>query len=154
MHPAHRVTIGLLPATLLLIVCGAGDVRAQASAADASGDARGHASGDAPGDAIADAIGDYARAVRVRLGLSDAQVAQIRPLMAERNRRLGEIAERYAGKDSRSAKRRKLKEARAAQKEYEQAVEPLLTDEQVAEWKTLRKEMRAELKERWQASTG
>ncbi|HEX5786858.1 MAG TPA: hypothetical protein VFY03_01665 [Woeseiaceae bacterium] len=97
-------------------------------------------------------LAEYTAAARERLGLTDEQVEQIRPLMEERNRRFAEIRERHAGDDSRAAKRAMMKEARAAQTDYEAAVEPLLTEEQVTEWRAMQKEMRAEFKERRRAA--
>ena len=99
--------------------------------------------------APAERLQEHAAAIRERLGLTDEQVAQIRPLMEERNRRFAEIRERYAGDDSREARRGRAKEARTAQQAYEQAVEPILTEEQVAEWREMQKELRAAMKERW-----
>lgn len=97
-------------------------------------------------------LAEQAAAFRERLGLTDEQVDQLRPLIEERNRRFAEIRERHAGDDSRSAKRAMMKEARTAQKDYEAAVEPLLTEEQVTEWRAMQQEMRAEMQERRKAA--
>jgi hypothetical protein len=122
------ITTMLLLAAFLLAPGGADDVHAQA--------------------VTAERLKEHAAAVRERLDLTDEQVAEIRPLMEERNRRFAEIRERYAADDSRQARRDMAKEARAVQQDYETAVEPILTGEQVAEWREMQNEMRAAMKER------
>jgi hypothetical protein len=52
---------------------------------------------------------------------------------------------------SRQSRRGLLLQAAAIQEGFHSTLAPLLTDEQRAEWKTIRDEMRDELKQRWHA---
>ena len=85
--------------------------------------------------------------VKSRLKLTPEQEASIRPILEEEVGKLKALREKYEGQTSRKAKRAKLKDAKAIQSDAQNRINPLLTDEQKAEWKKLRDEMKARAKE-------
>jgi Spy/CpxP family protein refolding chaperone len=95
------------------------------------------------------AVAQRIEQAKERLNLTPEQEAQLRPVMEERVRKLQEIRGRYAGDNSRKARRGMMKEARPVQEDYETKVKAILTEPQIAEWETMRKEARNEMKERY-----
>ena len=88
--------------------------------------------------------------LKARLALTPEQETAIKPLAEQRLSALEALSAKYAGNTSRSARRSMMKEAKGIQDAYVAKVEPLLNDQQKAEWKKIREEMREELKTRWQ----
>ena len=86
--------------------------------------------------------------LRERLALTPEQQAQIAPLAEERRTKMEGIRTRLASASSRQDKRSALKDAKAIQDDFAGKVEPLLTPAQQAEWKKMREEMRAQMKQR------
>lgn len=91
--------------------------------------------------------GAWLETVKSRLKLTPEQAANIRPILEEEVGKLKALREKYEGQTSRKAKRAKLKDAKAIQSDAQNRINPLLTDEQKAEWKKLRDEMKAKAKE-------
>lgn len=91
---------------------------------------------------------------RARLKLTPEQEAQIKPAMEERAAKLKAIRDKYAGEDSRRAKRDMYREARPVMDEYQAKVRAILDDEQLAEWEKMRAEARERLKERFREGQG
>ncbi len=87
--------------------------------------------------------------LRSRLNLTPEQQTQIAPYADKRKAKMEELRSKVSGSASRRDKRAALQEAKQAQEEFIKNVEPLLTPEQQTEWKKIREEVRAELKERW-----
>ena len=86
--------------------------------------------------------------LRARLALTPEQQAQIAPLAEDRRTKMEGIRTRLASASSRQDKRSVLKDAKAIQDDFAGKVEPLLTPAQQAEWKKMREEMRAQMKQR------
>ena len=86
--------------------------------------------------------------MRARLALTPEQQAQIAPLAEERRTKMEGIRTRLASASSRRDKRAVLQDAKAIQDDFAGKVEPLLTPTQQAEWKKMREEMRAQMKQR------
>jgi DNA-binding transcriptional MerR regulator len=89
--------------------------------------------------------------IRSRLDLTAEQQQQITPLATEYRKRMSEIRANLEKTRSRQSRRGLLLQAAAIQEGFHSTLAPLLTDEQRAEWKTIRDEMRDELKQRWHA---
>jgi hypothetical protein len=87
--------------------------------------------------------------LRSRLNLTAEQQQQIEPLAAQRRARLEDIHTRMSGTTSRRDKFQLMKEAKKAQDDFVAQTEPLLTAEQRSEWKKMREEAQAQMKERW-----
>lgn len=88
-----------------------------------------------------------AEELKERLKLTAEQAAQIKPLVEARRAQMEEIRAKYAGDPSRRAKREMAREAKAAAQDFNKKLEPILTDEQEAEWKKIREEARAKVKQ-------
>ena len=86
---------------------------------------------------------------KARLNLTPAQEAQLKPLMQERNQALKAIRDRYAGEDSRRARRAMFKEAEPVVENYQARVRTILDDAQYAEWEKMRAEARERLKQQY-----
>lgn len=91
---------------------------------------------------------------RTRLQLTPEQEAQLKPLMQERNAGLKAIREKYAGDDSRRARRAMFREAEPVVENYQARVRTILNDAQVAEWEKMRAESRERLKEQYKKKGG
>jgi hypothetical protein len=89
--------------------------------------------------------------IRSRLDLTAEQQQQITPLATEYRKRMSEINANLEKTRSRQSRRGLLLQAAAIQEDFDSTLAPLLTDEQRAEWNTIRDEMRDELKQRWHA---
>lgn len=79
---------------------------------------------------------------KTRLKLTPEQEEQIRPILQDETGKLRAIRDKYEGQTSRRAKRSMLKDAKGVRDDARKRIEPLLTEEQKAEWKKLREEMR------------
>lgn len=86
--------------------------------------------------------------LRARLALTPEQQAKIAPLAEERRTQMEAIRTRLASASSRRDKLAVMQDAKAIQEEFTGKVEPLLTPTQQAEWKKMREETRAQMKER------
>ncbi len=91
--------------------------------------------------------GAWLESVKGRLKLTPEQEASLRPILEEEVGKLKALRAKYEGQTSRKAKRAKLKEAKAIQSDAQNRINPLLTEEQRAEWKKIRDETRAKAKE-------
>lgn len=83
---------------------------------------------------------------KARLQLTPEQETQLKPLMQERNQALKAIRDKYAGDDSRRARRAMYREAQPVVENYQARVRTILNDAQYAEWETMRAEARERLK--------
>jgi len=88
--------------------------------------------------------------LRVRLHLTDAQVARIEPMFERRRVELKRTRAQLEVATSRSAKRSVLRGAKQQQETFVSQVDATLSPEQQAEWHKVRAELRDELKVRWQ----
>jgi hypothetical protein len=77
-----------------------------------------------------------------RLNLTEAQQAQIAPLLEQRNKQLKALRGNLPADASRRQKLKSLRESRSIQQEFVGKVSPALTREQKAEWEKMREEMR------------
>jgi hypothetical protein len=91
---------------------------------------------------------------RARLKLTPEQEAQLKPLVQERNQALKAIRDKYAGDDSRRARRAMFKEAQPVVENYQARVRTILDDAQVAEWEKMRAEARERLKQQYKKKGG
>jgi hypothetical protein len=91
---------------------------------------------------------------RARLNLTPEQEAQLKPLVQERNQSLKAIRDKYAGDDSRRARRAMFKEAQPVVENYQARVRTILDDAQVAEWEKMRAEARERLKAQYKKKGG
>ena len=89
------------------------------------------------------------QAARARLQLTPEQEAQLKPLLQERNAGLKAIRDKYAGDDSRRARRAMFREAEPIVENYQARVRTILNDAQYAEWEKMRAEARERLKEQY-----
>jgi hypothetical protein len=87
--------------------------------------------------------------LKSRLNLTPEQEAKIAPLAEQRRTQMEAVRTKMQSAASRREKGNAMREAKQIQDEYVKAVEPLLTSDQKAEWKKIRDESKAELKERW-----
>jgi hypothetical protein len=83
-----------------------------------------------------------------RLKLTDEQRARIAPALEERNDRMRELLAQREAAASRRQRIALAREARDIQQDFVGRVNPVLTSEQQVDWKRLREEMRAKLKDR------
>ena len=86
--------------------------------------------------------------MKARLALTAEQEARIAPFVEERREQLAAVRADLDSTASRRDKRAALKRAKSIQDDFIAKVEPVLTSEQQAEWDKMRKEMRAQGKER------
>lgn len=86
---------------------------------------------------------------KLRLQLTPEQEAQLKPLMQERNQALKAIRDKYAGDDSRRARRAMFREAEPVVENYQARVRTILNDAQYAEWENMRAEARERLKQQY-----
>ena len=86
--------------------------------------------------------------LRARLALTPDQQAQMAPLVEERKAKMAGIRSKLSAATSRRDKRSVLQEAKVIQDDFNSKVEPVLTQEQQAEWKKIREESREQMKER------
>jgi len=86
---------------------------------------------------------------KARLQLTPEQEVQLKSLMQERNASLKAIRDRYAGDDSRRARRAMFQEARPVVENYQARVRTILNDTQYAEWEKMRDEARERLKDQY-----
>lgn len=100
-------------------------------------------------DAQSAALQAAVEEARVRLKLTPDQEAQLKALRQKRNDALKAIRDRYAGDDSRRARRAMFREAEPVIDNYQARVRTVLNDSQYAEWERMREEARDRLKERY-----
>jgi hypothetical protein len=86
---------------------------------------------------------------KARLKLTPEQEAQLKPLMQDRNAELKAIRDKYAGDDSRRARRAMFNEARPVVENYQARVRTILNDSQYVEWEKMRAEARERLKQQY-----
>ena len=86
--------------------------------------------------------------LRARLNLTPQQQEQIAPLVEERKAKMEPIRAKASSTASRREKMAVLQEAKAVQEDFNRKVQPLLTQEQQAEWNKMREELRGQMKER------
>ena len=86
--------------------------------------------------------------LRARLNLSPEQQAQIQPLVEQRKAKMEGIRTRLSAATSRRDKRAVLQQAKAVQDDFNNAVTPLLSKEQQAEWTKIRAEVHDRMKDR------
>jgi hypothetical protein len=86
---------------------------------------------------------------RARLKLTPEQEMQIKTLMQRRTEALKAIRDKYAGEDSRRARRAMFKEAQPVVENYLARVRTILDDAQYAEWEKIRDEARDRLKQQY-----
>ena len=107
----------------------------------------------APQNAVAEESSSAASQVtieelRTRLNLTPQQQEQIAPLVAERKAKMEPIRAKASSTASRREKIALFQEAKAVQDDFSRKVQPLLTQEQQAEWNKIREELRGQMKER------
>jgi hypothetical protein len=88
--------------------------------------------------------------LKERLKLTPEQEAQIKPLVESRRAKMEAIRAKHAGDTSRRAKRSMAQEAKAAAQEFNKQLQPILTEEQRAEWNKIREEAREKVKKEMQ----
>jgi hypothetical protein len=87
--------------------------------------------------------------IKRRLDLTDAQVEQIRPVLASEGEKLRAVLEKRAGGgQSRRDRRNMAKEVRAIRSDADDALKRILTKPQMAELEKLREERRDEFRKR------
>ena len=86
--------------------------------------------------------------LRTRLNLTPRQQEQIAPLVEERKAKMEPIRAKAASANSRREKLALLQDAKAVQDDFNSEVQPILTQEQQAEWTKIREELREQMKER------
>lgn len=86
--------------------------------------------------------------LRTRLNLTPQQQEQIAPLVEERKAKMEPIRAKVDSAASRREKLAVLQEAKAVQDDFNSKVQPILTQEQQAEWQKIREELRERMKER------
>jgi septal ring factor EnvC (AmiA/AmiB activator) len=86
--------------------------------------------------------------LRTRLNLTPQQQEQIAPLVEERKAKMAPIRAKVSSTASRREKIAAFQEAKAVQDDFNSKVQPLLSQEQQAEWNKIREEMRGRMKER------
>ncbi|HKE94231.1 MAG TPA: hypothetical protein VKB34_08010 [Povalibacter sp.] len=84
-----------------------------------------------------------------RLHLTPEQQSKIAPLAAQRKTKLEEIHGKMSSATSRQDKHALMQQAKQAQDEFTKGVNPILTQDQQAEWKKMRDEARSHMKEQW-----
>jgi hypothetical protein len=89
-----------------------------------------------------------------RLELTPDQQSKLAPLFEKRSAQLREAKGRLEQATSRQAKRDVLRDAKNAGDEFSRQVESVLTPSQQNKWRDIRKEMRAEAKERIEDASG
>jgi hypothetical protein len=82
-----------------------------------------------------------------RLGLSDAQKQQLRPLVEEHVAKARAIRDKYPAESSPDQKRQMYEEMHAVREEYDGKVRAVLTEEQRQEWEKMRSERRDRMRE-------
>jgi hypothetical protein len=93
-------------------------------------------------------------ALSSRLELTAEQQGKLAPLFDKRAAQLREAKARLEQATSRQAKRDVLRDAKKAGDEFNRQVENELTPSQQYKWRDIRKEMRAEAKERIEDASG
>jgi hypothetical protein len=86
--------------------------------------------------------------LKKRLALTSEQEAKLAPIIEARNDKLRDLRASSDGDTSRRAKIAMLKKARKIQEDFSAQIEPILTEQQQAEWEKFRKETRDAAKER------
>ncbi|MBX5496518.1 MAG: hypothetical protein IRZ15_14390 [Bryobacteraceae bacterium] len=84
--------------------------------------------------------------IRQRLNLTPEQQEQIRPILMEEFERLRALRER-AGSGSRRDRRQMARELRDIQSDTEKKLKPILTPEQMEEYRKIREEARSRFRE-------
>jgi len=82
-----------------------------------------------------------------RLGLSDAQKEQLRPLVEQHVAKAKAIRDKYPAESSAEQRRQMYQEMHAVREEYDGQVRAVLTEEQRQEWEKMRSERRDRMRE-------
>ena len=88
--------------------------------------------------------------LRSKLGLSDAQAAQLGPIFAQRQAELHQVQSRVQEAATDQEKRAVLRDAKQGADAFNTKVESLLSPSQKSQWRELRKETREKVKERYE----
>lgn len=102
----------------------------------------------AAADAVSPAPQISIEELRTRLNLTPQQQEQIAPLVEERKAKMEPIRAKVDSAASRREKLAVLQEAKAVQDDFNSKVQPILSQEQQAEWQKIREELRERMKER------
>jgi hypothetical protein len=86
--------------------------------------------------------------LRARLKLTPDQQAKIAPYVEERKAKMEPVRAKLGSATSRREKLSVLQEAKAIQDDFNAKVQPVLTEDQQAEWQKIRAELREQMKER------
>jgi hypothetical protein len=86
--------------------------------------------------------------LRTRLNLTPQQQEQIAPLIEERKAKMEPIRAKASSTASRREKIALFQDAKTVQDDFNSKVQPILTQEQQAEWNKIREELRERMKER------
>jgi hypothetical protein len=86
--------------------------------------------------------------MKARLDLSEAQQAELQPLLEQYATNLKSIRGAYPAEPSRKEKRAMAKAFRDEQSKFKEQLGGVLTPEQMTEWEAMQKEMREKAKER------
>ena len=87
--------------------------------------------------------------MKSRLNLSEAQQAELKPLLEQHATNLKTVRGQYPAELSRKEKRAMAKALRGEQAKFKEQLGGILTPEQMGEWEAMQKEMREKAKERW-----
>ena len=91
---------------------------------------------------------------KARLKLTPEQETQLKPMVLDRNQKLKAIRDKYAGDNSRRAKRAMFKEAQPVVDNYQARVRTILDDPQEAEWEKMRAEAKERFKQQYKSGNG
>lgn len=83
-----------------------------------------------------------------RLKLTPEQEEQMKPIVMEEIRQLKAVRDKYAGDPNRRSRMKMAREMRGIQSDTEGKIGKILSKEQMAEWKKMREEWRAQARER------
>jgi hypothetical protein len=88
--------------------------------------------------------------LRSKLGLSDAQAAQLSPIFAQRQAELQQVQSRFQEAATSQEKDAVLRDAKQGADAFNTKVEGFLSPSQKSKWRELRKETREKVKERYE----
>ena len=92
--------------------------------------------------------------IQGRLKLTPQQIDQIRPILQDEVQKMKALRDKYQGDTSRSSKRHMLREAKSIQEDGQSKINPLLTKDQQSEWKKIRDEQKAKMREEFRNRRG
>jgi hypothetical protein len=87
--------------------------------------------------------------MKSRLNLSEAQQAELKPLLEQYATNLKSVRGQFPAEPTRKEKRAMAKALRDEQSKFKEQLGGLLTPEQMTEWAAMQQEMREKAKERW-----